>query len=103
MYRDLFTDARTDHVAEYRLGANRHYHLHHSVAKGISAGRKLGGRAFYRQSLYEVYLSPLPVTTSLPAVNPALDPRVANDEIYQLFKASPMRPEFWQTYQRPVE
>ena len=103
LYRDLFTDARTDHVAEYRLRANGCYHLHHSVAKGISAGRKLGGRSFYRQSLYELYLSPLPAATSLPAVNQALDPRVANHEIYQLFKAPPMRPEFWRTYQRPTK
>ena len=102
LYRDLFTDARTDHVAEYRLGANGRYHLHHSVAKGVSAGRKLGGRPFYRQSFYELYQSPLPVTTPLPAVNPALDPRVANDEVYQLFKSPPLRPEFWQTYQRPT-
>ena len=102
LYRDLFTDARTDHVAEYRQGANGRYHLHHSVAKGISAGRLLGGRPFYRQSFYELYLSPLPAASPLPAVNPALDPRVANDEVYQLFKAPPVRPEFWQTYQRPT-
>ena len=102
LYRDLFTDARTDHVAEYRQGANGRYHLHHSVAKGISAGRLLGGRPFYRQSFYELYLSPLPAATPLPAVNPALDPRVANDEVYQLLKTPPMHPEFWQTYSRPT-
>ena len=100
-YRDLFTDARTDHVVEYKLGTNGRYHLHQSVAKGISAGRELGGRPFYRQSLYELYLSPLPATTPLPAVNPALDSRAANDELYQLIKPSPAHPEFWQTYQRP--
>jgi len=101
-YPNLFTDARTDHVADYQLGADERYHLHHSVANGLSAGRKLGGLPFYRQSFYELYLSPLPTAAPLPAVNPALDPRVANMEIYQLFKNPPVHPEFWQTYQRPT-
>ena len=102
LYRDLFSDARTDHVVEYQLGANGRYHLRHSVAKGISSGRQLGGRPFYRQSFYELYLSPLPATTPLPPIDPKLDPRVANEEVYQLFKTPSARPEFWQTYQRPT-
>lgn len=96
-YPNLYADARTDHVAEYVLGTNGRYQLHHSTAKGISSGRKLGGQPFYRQSFYELYLGHLPVATPLPA----LDPRMANDEIYQLFKAKPDL-AFWQTYRRPM-
>ena len=43
-YPNLIADARTDYAVDYQLGNNGRYHLHRSVANGLSAGRKLGGQ-----------------------------------------------------------
>ena len=101
LYNTIFTDSRTDHVVDYERGANGRYHVAHSAAQGIEAGRVLGHAPHYRQVSCEEYFKPLPAGTALQPVNSVLDPRIANSEIFQLFK-NPPHPEFWQKYRRPT-
>jgi len=83
-YPNVLTDSRTDMTISYVRGKNGRYYLRHSVAQNVSAGRRLGGSAFYRQLAAEFYYTPLPAKDSQP------EPPV------------PYRPEFWNTYQRPT-
>ncbi|WP_081867461.1 erythromycin esterase family protein [Hymenobacter sp. IS2118] len=104
LYSTIFADSRTDHMVEYTRGANGRYHVQRSVGQGLSSGRVLGGKPFYRQSSCVEYFVPLPPSTPLPAlsskISPTIDPRSANRELFQL-QYTDYHPEFWQTYQRP--
>ena len=101
LYANLYNDARTDHVVEYRRAANGRYHVQSSRAQGLSTGRKLGGQPFYRQVSCEEHFTALPTGTPTLPPNPKADPRWAGNELYQLQFAD-SHPAFWQTYQRPT-
>jgi len=101
LYANVYGDARTDHAVEYVRGANGRYHVQSSRAQGLSTGRKLGGQSFYRQVSCDEYFTALPTGTPALPLNPKMDPRVANDELYQLNYIDP-HPAFWQAYQRPT-
>ncbi|MET4076842.1 erythromycin esterase family protein [Hymenobacter sp. UYCo722] len=100
-YNTIYADDRTDHFVEYERGTNGRYYVAHSVAQAVSAGRVLGKAPHHHQILCEEYFTPQPATTPPLPPDPKLDPRLADGEIYQLYKAIP-HPEFWQTYQRPT-
>ena len=101
LYANVYGDARTDHTVEYVHAANGRYHVQSSRAQGLSTGRKLGGQSFYRQVSCDEYFTAAPVGTLPLPPNPKMDPRVADDELYQL-KYTDYHPAFWQTYQRPT-
>ena len=101
VYNTIKTDSRTDHVVRYQQAANGRYHVASSVAQGVSAGHVLGKAPYYRQTLCEEYFTPLPAGTPLLPLNPKMDPRRAEYEIYQLQYAD-YRSAFWQTYRRPT-
>ena len=100
LYNTVYSDDRTDHFVEYERGVNGRYHVAYSVAQAVSAGRVLGKAPHHHQVVCEEYFRPLPAKTLPLPPDPKLDPRWADDEIYQLYRATP-HPEFWQTYQRP--
>ncbi|MBH8570539.1 erythromycin esterase family protein [Microvirga sp. STS02] len=101
LYNTIYSDDRTDHFVEYERGANGRYHVAHSVAHAVSAGRVLGKAPHHHQIVCEAFFTPQPAATPPLPPDPTLDPRLADGEIYQLFKAKP-HPEFWRTYQRPT-
>ena len=75
-----------------------------SIAQGVKAGRILGQAPYHHQMLCEEYFTALPTTTPLLPLNPKLDPRMAESEIFQLLHLHPndYHLAFWQTYQRPT-
>ncbi len=95
LYHDVLTDSRTDLTLTYVQGKNGRYYLRRSVAQNISAGRNLGGNAFYNQLSAEFYYTPLPPDTlPLPEPSPA--------QRHEPEPPVPYRPEFWDMYQRPT-
>ncbi|GAB2709885.1 hypothetical protein GCM10011495_27510 [Hymenobacter frigidus] len=102
LYNTIYTDSRTDHTVCYARSANGRYHVASSVAQGVKAGRILGQAPYHHQTLCEEYFTALPATTPLLPLNPKLDPRMAESEIFQLLQYPDHHPEFWQTYQRPT-
>ena len=100
-YNTLYTDSRTDHTVCYTRSGNGHYHVASSIAQGVKAGRVLGQAPFHHQTLCEEYFTELPVTTLPLPLNPKLDPRIAESEIFQLLHSDDYHPAYWQTYQRP--
>lgn len=98
-YSQVFSDDRKVHVVTYQKAADGRYHVATSVAQNVAAGRVLGGKAFYSQASCEEYFSAWPGAVA--PLDPKTEPALNNGEIWQLLEA-PYRPEFWQTYQRPV-
>ena len=105
LYRNIYDDARTDHMVDYALAANGRYYVRHSVGQSINSGHLLGGKAFHHQASCELFFAPLPAGTPLPPLSPKItpttDPRSAGHELFQL-QYTNYRPAFWQTYQRPT-
>ena len=98
---NLITTGRTDHVVDYVAGPNRRYHVRRSVGRNLSAGRTLGGPAFYRQSSCTEYFTAVPAGTP-PILSKA---ELTIGAIHKEMAATPKpayHPEFWQTYQRPT-
>ena len=102
LYNTILTDSRTDHVVEYAKGANGRYHVRRSTGKGVGVGRVIGGPAFHTQKICDEYFTDLPMGSTLPPPNPKLEPRFVGHELDELTLAE-YRPEFWQTYRRPVK
>ncbi|GAA4364988.1 hypothetical protein GCM10023185_34920 [Hymenobacter saemangeumensis] len=99
LYSQVFSDNRKAHVVTYRKGDNGRYHISTSVAQNLTAGRMLGGNAFYSQASCEEFFSPLPAGAPVP--DSVKEPELARGEISQLLQAS-YRPDFWNSYQRPL-
>jgi erythromycin esterase-like protein len=93
LYANVYTADRTTHVVDYTKAANGRYYVRRSVGQSVRAGRQLGQKAFYTQSLTESYFAPLP-TPGPPPAPPAKGPQPPPAEV-------PYRPEFWGSYQRP--
>ncbi|GAB2964401.1 hypothetical protein GCM10027048_37310 [Hymenobacter coalescens] len=94
LYNQQYTDKRTSHVVRYVQDANGRYRVSSSVAQSLSIGRRLTGQPFYVQKYCEMYPG-VPVVEALPTEQPG--PAVLPES-----SPVPYRPEFWQTYQRPV-
>ncbi|WP_426493292.1 erythromycin esterase family protein [Hymenobacter sp. 102] len=101
LYTEVFSDNRTANIVLYQKGAAGRYHPAESSSQSLAIGRKLGGKPFYSQGTTREYFTSLPAGTALVPLNPKIDPRTAEFLSVQL-KHTPYRPEFWQTYQRPV-
>jgi len=101
LYTEVFSDNRTANIVLYQKGANGRYHPAESSSQSLAIGRKLGGKPFYSQGATREYFTSLPADTALLPLNPKIEPRIAEFLPVQL-KHTPYRPEFWQTYQRPV-
>ena len=103
LYNTIYTDSRTDYTVCYARSANGRYHVASNVAQGVKAGRVLGQAPYHHQTLCEEYFTALPATTPLLLLNPKLDPRTAESEIFQLLQyPDDYHLAFWQTYQRPT-
>ena len=101
LFSRLFVDHRRAHVVTYKRAVSGRYHVATSVAQTVVAGRGLDGKPFYNQKLCEEYFTVLPADSLATHPNREKEPNLKNGEIWQLDKV-PYRPEFWQTYQRPV-
>ncbi|TGE13089.1 erythromycin esterase family protein [Hymenobacter elongatus] len=101
LYSSVCSDGRAAHVVTYQKGNNGRYQVATSRAQGVSVGRVLGGKPFHTQKVCEEYFTSLPAGTVPLPPNPAIEPRFAGNEMYQL-QFVPYSPDFWQTYQRPT-
>jgi erythromycin esterase-like protein len=101
LYPEVLIDSRTDHVVDYEPATSGRYHVRRSVGQGISVGRTLGGRAFYRQSSCEEYFTPLPAGTPPPLSKAEMTVGEVQEAMAKL-PPPEYHPAFWQTYQRPT-
>ncbi|SDX81456.1 erythromycin esterase family protein [Hymenobacter psychrophilus] len=101
LYPQVYSDSRTAHVVTYQPAANGRYYVASSVAQGLSIGRILGKASFYEQKYCEEYFEPLPPTALADRPVNEDKPGIKSFEIWQADN-TPYRPEFWQTYHRPV-
>ncbi|GAB3304413.1 erythromycin esterase family protein [Hymenobacter tenuis] len=101
LYQGVYSEHRKAHVVVYQKAPSGRYYAASSVAQASAVGRVLGAGAFHKQKTNEVYFSaPVPVAaTDMPDQKVSKDMRGGG--LWQLSKV-PYRPEFWQTYQRPV-
>ena len=102
LYPNLLTMDRTDHLVEYLPGANGRYHVRRSVGRNLSVGRTMGGPAFYRQSACTEYFTGLPLDT--PPILSKAEMTLGDVQKGMGTLPKPVyHPEFWSSYQRPVE
>lgn len=101
LYNEVYASNRTVHVVSYAKSGNGRYQVVCSAGQNRSVGRVLGGAAFHTQSSCEAYFSPLPGSPAdgPPELGKEVGPKLG--EIEGLRHVA-YRPEFWQTYQRPV-
>lgn len=99
----VFQDHRTTHVVTYQKGTGSRYYATTSVAQSVEVGRVLGRKPFYNQKTCDVYYTPPTVVPAAEIPDTKAHPELhgGGTGIWQLAKV-PYRPEFWQTYQRPV-
>ncbi|RSK37154.1 erythromycin esterase family protein [Hymenobacter metallilatus] len=101
LFSAVFQDHRATHIVTYQRGNSGRYYASTSVAQAQVVGHVLGGSPFYTQNACQVYYAP---PTRVPAAelpDPKQKPELRGGGLWQLSKV-PYRPEFWQTYQRPV-
>ncbi|MBT9394944.1 erythromycin esterase family protein [Hymenobacter sp. NST-14] len=101
LYAQVYSDSRTAHVVNYEQAANGRYHVSSSIAQALSIGRVLKGNAFYAQKYCAQYFQQLPPAALANRPDHGDKPGMKSFEIWQV-NNTPYRPEFWQTYQRPV-
>jgi len=104
LYRDAFSDKRSVNTVTYEKGTNGRYHPAVSLSQSVAVGRRLGAKPFFYQSINEAYFTSQPPGTLLlpaPPPPPGMDLRLIELWNTQLQQVS-YRPEFWETYQRPV-
>ena len=101
LHASLLSDYRTDHAVMYARSVNGRYHVCHSLAQAVRAGRVIGGQAFYRQVSCETYFTPLPAGTPPLPLNPKFHTKLEIGELPQL-QYTDYHPAFWDAYQRPT-
>jgi erythromycin esterase-like protein len=100
-FPSVFQDHRATHVVTYQRGRSGRYYAAISVAQARLVGHVLGGSPFYTQNTCEVYYAPPTPVPVAEIPDPRQNPALRGGGLWQLSKV-PYRPEFWQTYQRPV-
>ncbi|WBO84618.1 erythromycin esterase family protein [Hymenobacter yonginensis] len=101
LYDRVYTTSRTTHVVMYQQAVNGRYYAAGSIAQAASIGRVLGNSPFHGQLTCEVYFTPPKLVNAAEIPDPKLKGDLGGGGRWQLAKV-PYRPEFWQTYQRPV-
>ncbi|RSK46169.1 erythromycin esterase family protein [Hymenobacter perfusus] len=97
----VYQDHRTTHVVTYQKDTSGRYYAATSVAQSVEVGHVLGRKPFYNQKTCDVYYTPPTVVPATEIPDVKAQPELHGTGIWQLAKV-PYRPEFWQTYQRPV-
>ncbi|RPD49792.1 hypothetical protein DNI29_03070 [Hymenobacter sediminis] len=99
----VYQDHRTTHVVTYQQASNGRYYAAASIAQAVEVGHVLGRSPFYNQKTCDVYYTPPIVVPATEVENIRAHPelRGTGTGAWEV-SATPGRPEFWQTYQRPM-
>ncbi|WBA41632.1 erythromycin esterase family protein [Hymenobacter canadensis] len=97
----VYQDHRTTHVVTYQQSSKGRYYAATSVAQSVEVGHVLGRKPFYNQKTCDLYYTPPTVVPAAEIPDVKAHPELHGTGIWQLAKV-PYRPEFWQTYQRPL-